>query len=865
MMMLTTTVGAAFGARARSGARDGGDVERARSGARVMPARGWGRRGGARRGTTRSAVAVARRADAGVCRWSTHVRSSAGAGEYGDVGVVPPVMAVVEGGISGLPRATAVTPAKPRRVVEQRAVPRVCGTPEPGTASALGATRVENGRKTSVNFAVYSSSATAVSLVLFTRDDLKRGTPTAEIELDEVLNKTGSVWHIALPDCVDDILYGYRVDGPYDPKNGHRFDRSKIVLDPYAKAVVSRPRYGEPGKKADGSEDCWPQIAGAVPKRNSKSDFDWQGVTSPKRPMSELVVYEAHVRGMTAGLKTKAKPGTYAALVESFPYLKTLGVNAIELMPCQEFNEMEYHSVNPATGEFRRNFWGYSTVNFFTPMTRYAEAGDEDCGRAAAREFKYMVREAHRAGMEVIMDVVFNHTAEGNEEGLTLSFRGLDNRVYYMVAPEGQFYNYSGCGNTMNCNHAVVREFILDCLRYWVLEYHIDGFRFDLASILTRASSMWDQKNIHGEPTAQTPMLEEVAIGSPLQDPPLIDAISNDPVLSGTKLIAEAWDAGGLYQVGSFPHYGVWSEWNGKFRDDVRNFIRGVDGYAGLFAERICGSPELYANGRTPAASINFVTAHDGFTLRDCVSYNNKNNIANGENNRDGEEHNQSWNCGLDETCDGETDDEEIIALRERQMRNFMTALFVAQGVPMLYMGDEYGHTKGGNNNTYCHDNALNWMDWEQANDPLAGNGLARFCRQMTLLRKEHGAFRLPIFPTADNIQWHGHLPETPIWDEDSRFVAFTLRESPESPQFYVAFNSHHEAAALTLPKLPDGQQWKLILDTALEAPFDFISGDDVAEADLYTAEAMITPGLRRNKYVCVDRSSVIFQSVPAE
>ena len=373
---------------------------------------------------------------------------------------------------------------------------------------------------------------------------------------------------------------------------------------------------------------------------------------------------------------------------------------------------------------------------------------------------------------------------------------------------------------------------------------------------------MWDRANIFGEPTAATPMLEEVEIGSPLQDPPLVDAISNDPVLADTKLIAEAWDAAGLYQVGSFPHYGRWAEWNGKFRDDVRNFIRGVDGYAGLFAERICGSPALYADGRSPSASINFVTAHDGFTLRDCVSYNNKNNIANGEENRDGEDHNQSWNCGLNCEDDGETCDVEIVSLRDRQMRNFMTALFVAQGVPMMYMGDEYGHTKGGNNNTYCHDNGLNWLDWDAANDPLAGEGLARFTRQMMALRKKHGAFRLPSFPTAENIQWHGHLPDTPLWEEDSRFVAFTIQETPKSSKFYVAFNAHHEPAMLRLPEPPQGQEWRLLLDTALETPFDFISATDVAEEDLYTAQAMISPSLRRNAYIAVDRSAVIMQAV---
>ena len=848
-MAATTTTAAATTRVARC------DARRARRDARGTT-RG-GARGGTGTGTGTFGTGARARA-----RTTTTTRSDATTGASGKVEANPP-MARGTAPMTTVVKTTTRTPPKP-----PAAVRGVCETPTRGNAQALGATRVRGDKDDSVNFAVFSSSATAVSLVLWTPEALAKGEITAEIELDDRVNKTGSVWHVALPKCAENVLYGYRVDGPYEPEKGHRFDRSKVLLDPYAKATVSRPRYGELGKKADGSEDCWPQYAGAVPKKNKKDDredFDWQGVTSPNRPMSDLVVYEAHVRGMTADLKTKAQPGTYAALVETLPYLKTLGVNAIELMPCHEFNELEYHSVNPATGEFRRNFWGYSTVNFFSPMTRYAEAGDKDCGRAAAQEFKYMVREAHRAGIEVIMDVVFNHTAEGNEEGLTLSFRGLDNRVYYMVAPEGQFYNYSGCGNTMNCNHAVVREFIVECLRYWVLEYHIDGFRFDLASILTRASSEWDRANIFGEPTAETPMLEEVAIGTPLQDPPLIDAISNDPVLAGTKLIAEAWDAGGLYQVGSFPHFGVWSEWNGKFRDDVRNFIRGVDGYAGLFAERLCGSPELYADGRTPAASINFVTAHDGFTLRDCVTYNEKNNIANGEENRDGEEHNQSWNCGLTCEDDGESCDPEICSLRDRQMRNFMVALFVAQGVPMLYMGDEYGHTKCGNNNTYCHDNWMNWVNWDEANDPLAGEGLARFVRQLTTLRKDNSAFRLPAFPTAENIQWHGHKPEVPLWEEDSRFVAFTLQDTTESPKFYVAFNAHHEPAFVKLPTPPEGQRWKLVLDTALETPFDFVSGDDVAEADLYTAEAMILPSLRRNAYVCVDRSAVIFQAVPIE
>jgi len=471
------------------------------------------------------------------------------------------------------------------------------------------------------------------------------------------------------------MLYGYRVNGQKDQHKGHHFDWDNVLLDPYAKAVLSgdRKKYGEQSTACAVGEECWPQYAGAVPSRTD--NFDWEGVTSPNYTLSELCIYESHVRGLTA----QEGGGTYDDIIPKLPYFKRMGFNALELLPMHEFNELEYSTAtNPVTGEMRYNFWGYSTVNFFSPKQLYAKSAGDDCGRAANKEFKTLVKECHRNGIEVILDVVFNHTAEGNERGLSLSFRGLDNRTYYMVAPQGEFYNYSGCGNTFNCNHPVVRDFIVDCLKYWVTEYHIDGFRFDLASIMTRAPSNWQAPNDEGHPGTGMDN-NEIGVGEALDDPPLVSAISNDPILGKVKLIAEAWDAGGLYQVGSFPHYGKWAEWNGRFRDDTRNFIRGFDGYAGIFAECICGSPTLYSQGgRKPHHSINFITCHDGFTLRDLVSYNDKHNDANGENNQDGDENNQSWNCGLGPNEDGINATPVAKMLRDRQMRNFFTALFVS-------------------------------------------------------------------------------------------------------------------------------------------------------------------------------------------
>ncbi|KAG0482513.1 hypothetical protein HPP92_010597 [Vanilla planifolia] len=537
-------------------------------------------------------------------------------------------------------------------------------------------------------------------------------------------------------------------------------------------------------------------------------------------------------------------PGTYLGTIQKLDYLKNLGVNCIELMPCQEFNELEYFNYNSVHGENRLNFWGYSTVNFFSPMIRYASAGIANSGRDAINEFKTLVKEAHKRGIEVIIDIVFNHTAEGNENGPIFSFRGIDNSTYYMIAPKGEFYNYSGCGNTFNCNHPIVRQFIIDCMRYWVTEMHIDGFRFDLAAIMTRASSLWDAVNAYGRPLEG----DTLTTGTPLGSPPVIDMISNDPVLRGVKLIAEAWDAGGLYQVGCFPHWRIWSEWNGKYRDVVRQFIKGTDGFASAFAQCLCGSPDLYQEGgRKPWNSINFVCAHDGFTLADLVTYNYKNNLANGEGNRDGENHNFSWNCGEE----GESARLSVRRLRKRQMRNFFLCLMVSQGVPMVHMGDEYGHTKEGNNNTYCHDNYLNYFRWDKKEE--ASSDFYRFCNLMIQFRRGCESLGLDDFPTAEKLLWHGHRPGEPNWSNTSRFVAFSLLDSLKG-EMYVAFNASYLPVIVTLPDRP-GFRWEPLVDTAKATPYDFLS-DDVNNRKAATQQ--VAHFLDSNLYPMLGYSSII-------
>ncbi|XP_073289894.1 isoamylase 1, chloroplastic isoform X1 [Primulina huaijiensis] len=722
-----------------------------------------------------------------------------------------------------------------------------------GYPTPFGASSRDGG----VNFVVSSGSATSVTLCLMGISDLPecglvienltfQKRVTEEIAFDPLTNRTGDVWHMFVKGDLEDMVYGYKFGGKFSPKDGLYFDSSKILIDPYAKGVVSRGGYGALGHKGE----CWPQMACLVPSANN--EFDWEGDLPLKLPQRDLFIYEMHVRGFTNHESSNSKfPGTYLGVVEKLDHLENIGVNCIELMPCHEFNELEYYSYNPVQGDYKMNFWGYSTINFFTPMARYSFTGLGNHGLGAVNEFKYLVREAHKRGIEVIMDVVFNHTAEGNENGPTLSFRGLDNLVFYMTAPKGEYYNYSGCGNTLNCNHPIVRQFILDCLRYWATEMHIDGFRFDLASILTRSSSLWDAVNVYGTATEG----ETLTTGTPLNSPPLIDMISNDPILHGVKLIAEAWDCGGLYQVGMFPHWGIWSEWNGKYRDVVRQFIKGTDGFSGAFAECICGSPNLYQEGgRKPWNSINFVCAHDGFTLADLVTYNEKHNLANGEDNKDGENHNNSWNCGQE----GEFASISVKNLRRRQMRNFFLCLMVSQGVPMIYMGDEYGHTKGGNNNTYCHDNHINYFRWDKMEE--ASSDFFRFCRQLTKFRHECESLGLNDFPTADRLQWHGHASGMPDWSDRSRFVAFTLIDSVKG-ELYVAFNSSHRAVTVALPERP-GYQWEPLVDTGKTAPFDFLS-PDLPERDI--AIRQYAHFLNSNLYPMLSYSSVILLLSPIE
>jgi glycogen operon protein len=503
------------------------------------------------------------------------------------------------------------------------------------------------------------------------------------------------------------------------------------------------------------------------------------------------------VRGFTKDPSAHVSaPGTFAGLVEKIPYLRELGVNCVELMPVFEFDERDTPRVDPTTGKPLFNYWGYHPVGFFAPKASYAATGPYGM---QVDEFKSMVKHLHLAGIEVVLDVVFNHTGEGNERGPTLSFRGLDNRTYYMLTPDGYYYNFSGCGNTLNCNHPVVREFVLDCLRYWVAEYHIDGFRFDLAAILGRAPD-----------------------GSLLSNPPLLESLAHDPVLRDCKLIAEAWDAAGVNQVGSFPDYCRWSEWNGQFRDTVRGFIKGDIGTAGQLAARMVGSADLYSR-RGPMASVNFVTAHDGFTLRDLVSYNGKHNDANGEDNRDGDNNNISWNCGHE----GVTDDPEVRALRDRQVRNALLILLTSSGIPMLLAGDEIGRTQQGNNNAYCHDSELSWFDWD-----LVGENadLLRFVRCAIAFRRVHRVLRRAQYPaeySSDGlfpaVSWHGVHAWTPDWAPHSRLVAVMLydRDGGRDDCVYIAVNSYWQDLTIELPELPGQLAWHLFADTKAPAPQD--------------------------------------------
>jgi glycogen operon protein len=670
-----------------------------------------------------------------------------------------------------------------------------------------------------VNFSVFSRHADYCVLVLFEKGAAEplveipfRGS-FYQVETGEpfwVDFRIGNVFALTVFELdYENIEYGFRMDGPGSrvgrgEPGVHRFDPTKILMDPYAKAIGGRDVWGE----TPNCDDVYPHRARII-----ADDFDWGSDRPLETPIEDLVIYEMHVRGFTRHASSGVKhPGTFAAIREKIPYLKGLGVNCVELMPVFEFDEFEHSRPNQETGELLMNYWGYSTVGFFAPKAGYAATGEMKDGTMVADELKTLVKELHKNGVEVILDVVFNHTAEGDEYGPTISFKGIDNKTYYMLAPGGHYLNFSGTGNTLNCNNPIVRTTVLDCLRYWASEYHIDGFRFDLATILGRDPG-----------------------GAPLSNPPLLEVLAFDPILAKCKLIAEAWDAGGLYQVGSFPAYGRWAEWNGKYRDTVRRFLKGDPRQVGAMVQRLQGSPDLYARGgRGPAASINFIACHDGFTLADLVSYNVKHNVANGEENRDGANDNHSWNCGWE----GPTDDAATNILRRRQMKNAVAILMVSQGVPMLLMGDEIGRTKRGNNNAYCHDNSLNWLDWTL----LESNAdLFRFVRNCIAFRKAHPVLRGNTYLCNEDyvgsgyadVTWHGTRAWAPDWSGASRTLAFMLcgkhakggRDADD--YIYVAMNMYWEDLIFEIPRLPGKMKWRVFGNTCAPPPEDICEPGD--------------------------------------
>lgn len=658
-----------------------------------------------------------------------------------------------------------------------------------GSPMPLGAVIIPEG----INFAVFSRHCQRLWLALFT----PAGTPIGEIELDPVHNKTGDIWHLLLRTRKHDLQYCFRADGPHDPMgSGNFFDRRTLLLDPYARALTGGENWnGPPGKQAGFKRRCLVV----------EDHFDWEGDRPLQIPLQDSIIYEMHVRGFTRHPAAEVKnPGTFAGVIEKIPHLRELGVTAVELMPVAEFNENENTNINPATGQELVNFWGYSPITFCAPKASYAA---DNIGGNQVREFKEMVKALHQAGIEVILDVVFNHTAEGGSNGPLLNFRGLDNSIYYLLDPfTKEYLNFSGCGNTLNCNHPIVRQHIITCLHFWVVEMHVDGFRFDLASILGRDMS-----------------------GQPLSNPPMVEMIAEDPILSTTKLIAEAWDAAGLYQVGSFSTSGRWAEWNGQFRDDVRGFMCGHEGRVAALATRIAGSSDLFQRSlRRPYNSINFITSHDGFTLADLVSYNLKHNLDNGEDNRDGFDHNISWNSGHE----GETRKKTVTLLRARRVRSLAVILMLSQGVPMILAGDEFGRTQKGNNNAYCHDSPVSWIDWglkEKNHD------LFRFFRLLIGLRKKHPVFRrTDFFPDLPHelhhpIRWQSNEPGSMNWSNEARSLAFLLDgqgvENSPDDDFFVMLNGHPAKAEMfTAPKPRSSRIWRKIIDTAAPPPLDIMT-----------------------------------------
>ena len=642
----------------------------------------------------------------------------------------------------------------------------------PGRAYPVGSMPREGG----IRFALVARHATHVWLALFENPgDAK---PAHEIAFDPNRHKTGDIWSIFVEGLKPEVYYMYRVDGPWNPAQGHRYDPGQYLLDPYAKLIV--------GDIHEGTARCC-----VVVERP-----DWIDDHPPRVGNEDLIIYETHVRGLTVHPSACVEHGgTYLGLIEKIPYLKDLGVTAVELLPMQEFGETRLGRCSVETGEELRNYWGYSSIGFFAPTSRYAvDTGDG----GPINEFRQMVAALHRAGIEVILDIVINHTSEGNEKGPTLCFRGIDNPIYYMLDEHGGYRNFSGCGNTLNCNHPLVRDFILDCLRYWVAVMHVDGFRFDLASILGRDRN-----------------------GRVVQNAGLIERIAEDPVLRNTKLIAEAWDAGGAYQLGSFGDV-RWAEWNGKYRDEVRRYWRGDPGLKGAFATRLSGSDDLYRDqGRTPAHSINFITCHDGFTLRDLVTYNKKHNRANGEGNRDGADENFSWNCGVE----GETPAPEINQLRMRMQKSYLATLFLSMGIPMILGGDEFGRTQRGNNNAYCQDNEISWYDWRLLD---VHRELFRFGQELIRFRKANPAITRmtyyegvpPLKGGRPDLVWFDASGAPPQWEGADGLLGCRFDAMVNSGKaLCILFNPTQEDAEFIVPE----GRWTLRVDTAAQAPNDIV------------------------------------------
>lgn len=651
----------------------------------------------------------------------------------------------------------------------------------PGFFRMYGACEASNG----VSFTINSHGATRCTLLLFKPQASK---PYARIPFPDSY-RIGDTYSMLVYDIKpDEFEYAFSFDGPYEPAKGLLFNEENVLLDPYSRAVTGQRKWGE---KPEGGKDF------EYRARVVKSSFDWGNIKQLEQPFEDLVIYETHVRGYTKDKSSGVSaPGTFAGLKDKIPYLKDLGINAVELMPIFEFDEME--SARVVDGVQLYNYWGYNTVSFFAPNTSYAFNEEHN---HEGDELKSLIKALKENGIEVILDVVFNHTAEGNEMGPCFSFKGIDNNVYYMLTPDAHYYNFSGCGNVMNCNHPVVRSFIINCLRHWAIEYRVDGFRFDLASILGR-----DQN------------------GAPMANPPILESLAFDPVLGKMKLIAEAWDAGGLYQVGSFPSWNRWAEWNGRYRDDMRSFLKGDDGMAGNAITRITGSRDLYSlESRGHKASVNFMTCHDGFTLYDLYSYNVKHNEKNGWNNTDGDNNGHSWNCG----AEGETDDPNVNGLRRRLIKNAFAALLCSRGPAMFFAGDEFCNTQFGNNNAYCQDNIISWLDWSRLEE---FNEIHDFVRHMIQFRKEHPILRKMTKPSScqfPEISVHNGTPFNASTDYKTKLIGIMYagrnEEDKEDDIVFYCMNAYWEPLVMQLPVLPNGKHWHVDTNTNAE----YFDGED--------------------------------------